>query len=292
MTIGRRCDKRKKQNKLAGVEHDPPSDAHIQREVVRIRCVDFPWDMTRALEFALFRTFASPRIGGLLFATGEFLSRAQRRYDDTDLLLSEIVENGYTSERGSRALARMNEIHGRFRIRNEDFLYVLSTFVLEPYRWLDRYGWRKLTPEERDIWFRFWMNVGARMGITGLPADAAALERYSAGYELEHFSHTPANEAVARGVIELFASWYPAPARPLVRGAIPALLDDAMCTALGIPVPSARRRRVVEAALRFKARLVRAMPRRTTPVLRCEIPRVDYRSGYTIEKIGPPTQKL
>lgn len=270
------------------VDHDPASDAHIEHEVVRIRCIDFPWDMTRALEFALFRTFASPRIGGLLFATGEFLARAQKRYDDTDLLLSEILENGYTSERGSRALARMNEIHGRFKIRNEDFLYVLSTFVLEPFRWLDRFGWRALTLEERDIWFRFWMNVGDRMGIVDLPADAAALGRYSTGYEREHFRHTPANEAVARGVIELFASWYPAPARPLVRAAIPALLDESMCTALGIAVPSERRRNAVYAALRFKARLVRSMPRRRHPVLRCAIPREDYPAGYTIEKVGPP----
>ncbi len=211
---------------------DNAADAWIQREIVRIRCIEFPWDMTRALELALFRTFASPRIGGLLFSTGEFLARSQKRYDDTDLLLSEIVENGYTSERGARALARMNEIHARFKIRNEDF--------------------------------------------------------HSAAYERENFRHTQANQAVAHGVIELFATWYPAPARPLVRGSIPALLDDAMCVSLGIPVPSARRRRIVGAALRLKARLVRALPRRRKPVLRCAMPRADHPTGYSIHEVGSP----
>src|SRR6185295_7927191 len=159
------------------------TEAWVQETIFRVRCVDFPWDMTRALELALFRTFASPRIGGLLCATGEFTRAAQRRYDDTDLLLSEIVENGYDSERGRRALARMNEIHGRFRIRNEDFLYVLSTFVLEPFRWIDRFGWRQLTEPERDAWFRFWMGVGRRMGIADVPDDVHVLAEYSAAYE-------------------------------------------------------------------------------------------------------------
>jgi hypothetical protein len=49
-------------------------------------------------------------------------SKKARRYDDTDLIVSEIIENGYDSERGTRAIARMNAIHGLFRIANEDFL--------------------------------------------------------------------------------------------------------------------------------------------------------------------------
>lgn len=98
------------------------------------RC-DFPFSTTRSLELALFRTFVAPSIAGLLDRTGEFGKRTQKRYDDTDLILSEMVEYGYESERGARAIARLNELHGRFRISNADFLYVLSTFVFEPIRW-------------------------------------------------------------------------------------------------------------------------------------------------------------
>ena len=43
---------------------DPRRDcAAIAR---RLGTIAFPWDTTRSLELALFRTFASPRIGGLL----------------------------------------------------------------------------------------------------------------------------------------------------------------------------------------------------------------------------------
>ena len=39
--------------------------------------VDFPWDTTRALEFALVRTFCVPAISALLDKTQEFGKRPQ-----------------------------------------------------------------------------------------------------------------------------------------------------------------------------------------------------------------------
>ena len=61
---------------------------------------EFPWDTERALEFALFRTDAVPSISGLLAGTGEFERRPRKRYDDTELILAEILENSLDSPRG------------------------------------------------------------------------------------------------------------------------------------------------------------------------------------------------
>ncbi len=133
---------------------DPERDH--QRIVFLSSCYDFPFDTTRALELALFRTFAVPRIAALLDRTGEFRLRAQRRYDDTDIIVSELIEWGYDSDRGRRALRRMNRLHGRFAIANDDFLYVLSTFVYEPIRWNARFGWRPMCEPERLGYFWFW----------------------------------------------------------------------------------------------------------------------------------------
>lgn len=127
----------------ASMAPDPRRDC---QEIARhLATVAFPWDTTRALELALFRTFASPRIGGVLHGTCEFEARTGKRYDDTDLIISEIIEHGFDGPRGARAIVRMNALHGRFRIANEDFLYVLSTFVFEPIRWNQRFGWRRMT---------------------------------------------------------------------------------------------------------------------------------------------------
>src|SRR5437763_8385056 len=79
---------------------DPEKDH--QRIVFLSSCFDFPFDTTRALEFALFRTFCVPSIAALLDRTGEFRRGAQKRYDDTDIIVSELMEHGYDSERGKR----------------------------------------------------------------------------------------------------------------------------------------------------------------------------------------------
>src|SRR5204863_5846581 len=89
---------------------DPVTDH--QRIVFLSTRFDFPFDTTRALEFALFRTFCVPAISALLDRTGEFSRRAQKRYDDTDIIVSELMEWGYDSEPGKAALRRMNQLHG------------------------------------------------------------------------------------------------------------------------------------------------------------------------------------
>ena len=58
-------------------------------------------------------------------------------------LYGEMCQWGYEDGRGREALERMNWGHGQFRIDNGDYLYVLSTFIYEPLRWIDRFGWRR-----------------------------------------------------------------------------------------------------------------------------------------------------
>ena len=42
-------------------------------EIYRILATqEFPWDINQALSFALFRTYAVPSVGSLLFGTDEF----------------------------------------------------------------------------------------------------------------------------------------------------------------------------------------------------------------------------
>ncbi len=69
---------------------DPETDH--QQIVYLSSCYDFPFDTTRALEFALFRAFCVPSISTLLDRTGEFRDRAEKRYDDTEIIISELME--------------------------------------------------------------------------------------------------------------------------------------------------------------------------------------------------------
>jgi len=268
-------------------ELDPERDH--QRIVFLSTCYDFPFDTTRSLEFALFRTFCVPRIGALLDHTGEFGSRAQKRYDDTDIIVSELMEHGYDSDRGQLALMRMNQQHGRFSIVNDDFRYVLSTFVYEPIRWNARFGWRPMCENERLAMFHFWRAVGEGMGITELPADYTAFEQFNVEYEKQHFRYTDANHRVGTATLEMFAAWFPRLFRPLVRQAMYAIMDEPLLDGFGFPKPSPAMRKSVEIALQSRAWLLRFLPARRKPRLRTEMTHRSYPHGYRIEELGPST---
>ena len=265
---------------------DPERD---HKRIVHLHvCYEFPFDTTRSLELALFRTFASPRIAALLDSSGEFARQPQKRYDDTDLIISAILEHGYDSEIGKRALRRMNRIHGRFAIENSDFLYVLSTFVFEPVRWIERYGWRPLSTQERLGIFHCWREIGRRMNIGGIPDDYDVFERFNREYERDEFMPTPAAARVARTTRAMFLSWFPGLPAPVGERAIAAMLDEPLLEAVGFAPPPPRVRGAVEAALRARGAVIRQLPPRRRPRLRTERRTRTYRHGYVIEELGPP----
>jgi hypothetical protein len=249
---------------------------------------EFPFDTTRALELAFFKTFASPTIAALLDSTGEFTERGQKRYDDTDLLISAFSEDGWDGELGRRAIRQMNRLHGRFEIANEDFVYVLSAMVLEPVRWNARFGWRRYLDAERLGHYFFWREIGRRMAIRDVPETLDALERFNVDYERERFAPTPAGHRLAVAQRDVFLAWFPWLPRRLGARAISALLDERVVAALDLERPTAAERRLVAAAVRARGVPLRLLPARRKPHLRTPMRRRSYPGGWTIEELGPP----
>jgi ER-bound oxygenase mpaB/B'/Rubber oxygenase, catalytic domain len=266
---------------------DPVRDH--QRIVFLDVCYEFPFDTTRALELAFFRTFAVPSIAEVLASTGEFTERALKRYDDTDLLISTFAENGYESDVGRAAIRRMNQIHGRFRIPNDDFLYVLSTLIVEPFRWNARFGWRRAIESERVATYEFWRNVARLMNIQDVPPSYEDVERFNVEFERERFGYTDAGHRVASAMVSMFVGKIPGVPRALGARGIHALLDEPLLDALGLPHPTVVERRVAEGALRLRARSARLLPPRRRPRRRTAMRRRrTYPRGYRIGELGPP----
>jgi hypothetical protein len=249
---------------------------------------EFPWDSIRALEIALYRTYCVPSISALLDRTGEFHERSQRRYDDTSILIAEMCEWGYENGRGKEALERMNWAHGHFRIANDDFLYVLSTFVYEPVRWIDAVGWRPTCRNERLGYYFFWREIGTRMGITDIPASYEAFEVWSRSYESRQFRFAETNQRIAVSTRDLFASWFPRIAAPMVRYGIYAMLDEAMIAAFGFPRPLPLTRPLLRSLLKLRGQVVRWLPPRRTAHFFTDNRNRTYPQGYQLSRLGPP----
>lgn len=265
---------------------DPVKDH--QRIIYLDGAYESPWIAKRSLEFALFRTYAVPSISRLLDETKQFERWGQRRYDDTALIVAEITENGYDSERGRAAIRRMNRLHGRFEIANEDYLYVLSTFIYEPLRWNDRFGWRRMIDAEKQAAYYFWREVGVRMNIRDIPPTYEAFERYNIEYERDNFRYSDSNYRVGEATVQIFLNWYPKPLHPMIRETMVALMDEPLREAFGFPRATTSLTTLAEGGLKLRALLIRHFfPPRKHPYHFTEDRSRSYPHGYEIERLGP-----
>ncbi|MFF7353696.1 MULTISPECIES: oxygenase MpaB family protein [Streptomyces] len=264
---------------------DPVADA---LEIYRLSATfEFPWDYTRALELALYRTYAVPSIGRLLARTAELTQHTQKRYDDTVLLLDAIVEHGFAAEEGRSAIRRINQMHRSYDISDDDMRYVLSTFVVMPRRWIDAYGWRRLSRHEVVAATEYYRTLGRRMGIPGIPETYEEFETLLDTYEQEHFGWDEQARRVSDATLDLMASWYPRPLAPLLRTATLALLDEPLLRAFRYAPPGAATSAWVRRAVRARGRFVRLLPPRRSPHFARQNREIkSYPDGYRVSGLG------
>ncbi|MBE8470673.1 oxygenase MpaB family protein [Streptomyces justiciae] len=264
---------------------DPYEDAS---EIYRLMAAyEFPWDFTRSLELALYRTYAVPSIGRLLAETAELTDRTQKRYDDTSLLLDAVVEHGFGSEEGRTAVRRINQMHRSYDITNDDMRYVLCTFVVMPRRWIDAYGWRRLSRHEIVASAVHYRTLGRHMGIRDIPETYEEFADCLDAYEEAHFGWDEGARRVSDATLDLMASWYPRPLAPLLRTSTLALLDEPLLRAFRYPTPGAATRRLVRGVVRLRGRAVRLLPPRSAPHFARQNWEIKgYPDGYRLADLG------
>ncbi|CAM3272004.1 DUF2236 domain-containing protein [Corallococcus sp. ZKHCc1 1396] len=259
-----------------------------QRIVHLLTNYEFPFDIQRATEIALFHTYGSRSVSTLLDRTGEFRKRGQKRYDDTRLLIAQFMECGWDVEAGRRSLEQMNHIHSFFRIPNEDFLFVLWTFIEFPIQWMDDFGWRPFTAHERDAWFHFWYEIGRRMGLKDIPADRAAFDAYVRDYEAREFVPNEASHRVAQATVDILAGWVPRPLRALVPPISMGLVPPRLLPAIQFAAPPAWVAGLTRTALKVRKHVKRyvSLERYPSPI-EGSLNRTYPGNAYRIEDLGP-----
>ncbi|GAB3293195.1 DUF2236 domain-containing protein [Epidermidibacterium keratini] len=256
----------------------------------RIGAFEFPWGNTHALSFALFRTYAVPSIGDLLYETKQFTEHTQKRYDDTALLLAEPVEHGFSDPAGRAAMRRINQMHAMYDISNDDMLYVLSTFVVCPVRWIADYEWRPLTDNEIVGATNYYRAIGRHMAIKDIPETYAEFEKLLDDYERANFAYSPGARAVADATLELLTTFPPFNLLPkaVVRRVSFAMMDQPLLDAFRFPTPTAIERVLVRGGLKARGLAIRwfASPRAEPQLVR-DTPQVrGYPDGYEVSELG------
>lgn len=226
-----------------------------QRIVALLSSYEFPIDIQHALEVALLYTYASPKISRLLDRTGEFSQHGQKRYDDTRILIGLMLESGWDGEFGRKAIERINQTHSHYRIYNDEFLFVLWTFIDFPIRWTQQYSHRAMTAHEQTAWFNFWVGIGQRMNIQHIPATPAAFDDWLQSYRMREFYYDPANQRVTDATTRIIEHWLPQPLQPLVKWGVSGVMDPAFLYSVGYPQPSALQKHLCHWSIKAYCRL-------------------------------------
>ncbi|XP_024539906.1 uncharacterized protein LOC112349549 [Selaginella moellendorffii] len=215
----------------------PVRDAH--KILWYMYSVEFPFLSQKALEFGTIRTLGIPGITNLLFKTKYGLKDPQKRAADTNILVSEMIHHHVDSDRGSYAVRRLNGIHNKFKIPNDQFAYVLCLNVVSPIDFSERFGFRKWTDNEKEAAYVVWHDVGVRMGITTIPDSIPEMREYIRDYEAKNAILTDKNKSIVQDLKHLVLDAFPRPVQPLVETGICALIDPTIRSAVGLEKPPA-----------------------------------------------------
>ncbi|KAI0399174.1 hypothetical protein F4802DRAFT_590779 [Xylaria palmicola] len=252
---------RRHQRQLRARGYAPLGRRMTLEEAYNIKCQiaehEFPTVFAAAMKFVFFKAEGIPSIAKLIARAAQ---RSEPRsappklgHVTTRVTPADLVGRPGGPERAA-AIDRVNRIHSRYRpsgkMSDEDLLYVLGLFALEAGRWVERFEWRPLAPDERRALATLWMALGdeLRIPLDPLPSgrrgfrDAlhwlAELEAWGREYERMNRRASPESAALAARQMEAWLRGVPACLRPIARRAVAALIEPELRGGMGIEAPS------------------------------------------------------
>ncbi|MBT0771994.1 DUF2236 domain-containing protein [Kineosporia sp. J2-2] len=258
----------------------------LDRKYRELAMSTFAFETRLTHRLGYLRTFASPRIAGLLRHTGQMGAEPRRRAYDTGLFMRAIIDAGLESPTGQCGVARLNVMHRQWRITNDDYVWVLGTFAVVNIRMIRRAGWRPITRAEQQTVIDWHVELGTRMGITDIPTDFATFDAWFTAYEARMLRRTPAGDELLRLAIGVVASTIPRRLRRPALALVPVLIEEPARTALGFRRPGLPARFVIGLLL-----AVRSWRRRRSgppgPWFALGEPNGEYPDGWTLDDLGP-----
>lgn len=253
---------------------------------VRLVQHDLSAEAFAGFQLAFLRPFAVPRMADVLTASGSIKRDAERRAYTTGLMMYEVIDGRLDSTRARKVISQINRTHARFTISDDDFAYVLDSFIVVPTRHMDRMGWRKTTSLEREATWRFYCRLAELMNIASPPDSFEhAVERFDA-YEALHVRRSSNTCELGAQTITILQNRLPPALRRLAPRLFSTQLNDPpVAEALGLPPAPAILTRAIRVASAAHGRR-QAHKHATTPFFTPGQPAGHaYANGYTLEQL-------
>lgn len=121
-------------------------------------------------------------------------------------------------------------------LSEEELRYLVCLIAVEPVRWVDVYGYRKLSKKERQSQFLMWYSIGQRMGVSAIPESLEIMTKCVKDFEERFQNHHPRSPQLAKAATDLFLSHLPIPTviKPLATTMLHSLLDKDLQKSLKI----------------------------------------------------------
>jgi len=214
---------------------------------------DAPIDYLISGELAQIQTFGIPSISKLLHRTKQYQNNGLKRLDDTRAILTECMTDSIESDRGQHMVKHLNWIHSHYEISNDDYLYTLALFIVEPARWMETFGYRPLTAREKYAGYLAFKSLGQAMGITDIPESRDAFVIWYQDYRRQHLTYHADNKEVTDALINAMKEMFPSILRPLVRPVILTLINDPeLLVATGQKAPTKLTQIIIKGFMRIR----------------------------------------
>jgi hypothetical protein len=166
---------------LAGTPADELRELDPRRDCDRIYHAlqsSFRVESRVAELLAILRISQSKSMSLFFRSTRESEDNPVYRFHDTYALFANYFEWGARSKRGRAAVARINQIHGRYYIPQDGMRYVLLNSAFTWIEAVERFGHRPLLEAERHGYFHAYVRLGREMNIADLTDDYAEMYRW------------------------------------------------------------------------------------------------------------------
>jgi len=187
---------------------------------------------------ALLKTMSIAHLVKQLYGASTLPSQTFSRLSKTRHFIKVLIQSNIDSPESKKIIEHINHVHAGITASNEDYLYVLSVFILEPMRLNRIIGKRCMQDAEITTLIAFWHAVGVRMNISNLPLTESCWITFQQNYEAKHQTYSPEGHALAlKSLQEVVKLSLPFGIRSIAKQLILGAVTKQTLSSLGLKTP-------------------------------------------------------